>query len=188
MRSDENDAAPLPPQATEALRALRRPVAPPDSLYHSVVAGLRARGALRDPRRRWTRAVGVAAAVGLAFVGGRYSAAPEVAAGPEYAFFLLNTPAARWPAGMTGQQIVEEFEAWASPLARDRRLVLAERLSRDRLLVDSAGIRVGDDAQGLNGLFVVRAAGLESATALARTLPHVRRGGVVAVQPLRGSR
>lgn len=200
--SRDDEMTPLDAAEREALAGLRRPAAPSPALYARTVAALHARGALRAPprqppgqvrtrssarasgARRAAAIAGAAAALLLAFVAGRQSTAPAVPAGTPYAFFLLNAPAAQWPIGTTEEQIVEEFREWAVPVARSGRLVLAEEVVAAPLLIDSAGAVSGTRGLDVNGMFVVRVPGADAAAALARTLPHARRGGVVLVQRL----
>ena len=96
----------------------------------------------------------------------------------------FNTPAARWPSGVTNAQIVDEFRVWAAALAREGRLLFAEELDTGRVLVDSSGARLDQAALGSGGLFVVRAPDADSAARAGGDPAHVRQGGVVAVQRL----
>jgi hypothetical protein len=179
----------LTPDESRAMAALRVSVDPSPELYHRVSAGLGRRGAFRRPVRRWLGPLAAAAAVVLAYMAGVRSSAvpaPATVPGPQYAFFLLNTPEARWPEDVSPVQIVEEFRSWAQPLATSGRLALADELAEEHQLVDQMTARIGDPAQGFNGFFVVSAPDDSAAIQLARTLPHVRQGGVVAVQRLMG--
>jgi len=173
------------PDEANALAALRTPADPSPDLYGRVRAAFGRRGAFEKPGRRWLVPLAVAAAIVLAYVAGlRAAADPVSVSGPQYAFFLLNRPEARWPDSVSQAQIVEEFRLWAQPLAVSGRLALGDELAGQRRLVDLTSVRTGDPAEGLSGFFVVTAPDDSAAVELARTLPHVRQGGVVAVQRL----
>lgn len=176
----------LTPDEERALASLRVPVEPSTELYGRVTSGLRASGRMQ-PVRRWTGPLLAAAAIVLAYMAGLRSAGPSTPAaipGPQYAFLLMNEPVVRWPDGMTAAQVVEEFRSWAGPLSASGRLVMADELAEEYRLVDQSTVSAGDPARGINGFFVVSAPDDSAAIALARTLPHVRQGGVVTVQRL----
>jgi hypothetical protein len=97
---------------------------------------------------------------------------------------MLNAPGATYPANLPELEIVEMYRRWAGGLAAGGRLVLREELAPRRFLVDAKGIREAPVADGVDGMFVVRAPSADSAFALAASLPHVRYGGSVAVQPI----
>lgn len=176
----------LMPDEARALAALREPVEPPAGLRDRVEANLRRRGAIRSSARRWVGPLAAAAGIVLAYYAGTRSAAstPPAVSGTQYAFFLMNTPETQWPDSMTESQVVEAFRQWAGPLATAGRLAVADELAPQHYLVDADNVRDGDVATGMNGFFVVTAISDSAAFALARSLPSVRHGGVVAVQRL----
>jgi hypothetical protein len=175
----------LTPDETSALAALRSPSQPSTELYERVRSNLARQGAFQRPVRRWIGPLAAAAGIALAYVAGmRAATPPEPMPGQQYAFFLLNTPEARWPAGVTSAEIVEEFRSWAQPLVAAGRLAAADELAEEYRLVDLDAVRTGDRAEGVNGFFIVTAPDDSAAVMLARTLPHVRQGGVVSVQRL----
>lgn len=175
----------LTPDETSALAALRSPARPSTELYERVHADLARQGVFHRPGRRWVGPLAAAAGIVLAYAAGmRAATPPEPMPGQQYAFFLLNTPEARWPAGVTPAEIVEEFRSWAQPLAAAGRLAAADELAEEYRLVDLNGVRTGDLGDGVNGFFIVTAPDDSAAAELARTLPHVRQGGVVSVQRL----
>jgi hypothetical protein len=175
----------LTPDETSAIAALRSPSQPSTELYERVRSDLVRQGAFKRPVRRWVGPLAAAAGIALAYVAAmRAATPPEPMPGPQYAFLLHNTPEARWPDGTSPTQIVEEFREWARPLASEGRLRLGDELADDHLLVDDERVLPGDRALGMNGMFIVSAPDDSSAIAIARTLPHVRQGGVVSVQRL----
>lgn len=172
------------PDEAAAYRRLRRPVAPTSGHSAKVRDAIRRRGGFASSIRSWWVPLAIAASLLIGFVGGRQSWTdePERPSGQQYAIVLLNSPSPTWPAGTTEEQIVGEYRDWSVRLARLGRLSVAEELDSARILVDGSGARAGDVSSGLAGLFLISAANDSAAAALASTLPHVRQGGVVAVQ------
>lgn len=183
-RPDSSDDD-LSPAEARALAALRTSVEPSADVKRRVLADLRSRRAFRSPYR-WAVRVAAVAGFVLAYYAGARSvgSAPAAAAGPQYAFFLMNTPVTQWPDTLSAPQIVTAFREWAAPLATAARLASADELAPDFYLVNATGARAGDTAAGVNGFFVVTAADDSAAIALARSLPSVQYGGEVSVQRL----
>ena len=200
MRRD--DARPPKVPLADALHALGTPEPPPANLEARVLGALAARGevnaAAADPSAgpapsgarqpaRWLRAVGaVAAGVALFAAGALVSrpAAPAVADGPRYALLLLPGPALADATGTEEEARVERYRAWAGRLARDERLVHAEKLGAAVGLVAADG--VVDDAPApaagaLLGFFIIVADSDAAALDAARASPHAQEGGRVAV-------
>jgi hypothetical protein len=151
-----------------------RDVPPPPGLEERTVSALR-RERLLNPAsegasRRW-QYVAAAAIFAAGLVLGRTSTPPVVMApGVSSSPFLLlleGGPVAATPAEET--RTVEEYRAWAVKLRDEGRDVSGERLNNVR------------------GFFVISAASLEEATALAEASPHARRGGRVIVRPIKPS-
>jgi hypothetical protein len=190
MSADQTPETPLPPELAASLRKLRTPTLPSAELYAHVADGLRERGAFRPWIRNWRSVAGIAAALIVAFVGGRATRAPaaepESVPGTDYVMLLLNTPAPNIPSGQTEMEGVAEYRDWATPFARAGRMTFGDEFAPSRYLVDTAGARAAEVAAGVAGMFDIRAADVDVALEIARTLPHVRQGGVVAVQPLMG--
>jgi hypothetical protein len=86
--------------------------------------------------------------------------------------------------GETEASIVDEYRQWATGLARGGRFITGERLSGDApVVIGDRGMPAADVASAaVSGYFVVSAASLEEARAIARASPHVRRGGVIVVR------
>ena len=151
-----------------------RDVPPPPDLEERTVLALRRTRLLspaaEKPTRLW-HAVAAAAIFAAGLVLGRSSTTPPVFAPgvPSSPFLLLleGGPDAATPAEET--RTVEEYRAWAVKLRDEGRAVSGERLNDVR------------------GFFVISAASLEEATALAQASPHARRGGRVVVRPIKPS-
>jgi hypothetical protein len=160
---------------------------PPAALERRVVAELRRRGLVRaaaPTRRRWA----LAAALALAFAFGLLAGArflPRGAAGadPRAAqsyLLLLYEPR---PLDRAGVDLVAEYSAWAGALAERGQLVVAEKLSaEERRLSDREPTQVSGDRP--TGFFLIRAANLDEALAIARGCPHLAHGGEVALRPI----
>ncbi|HEX6316777.1 MAG TPA: hypothetical protein VFZ73_18025 [Gemmatimonadaceae bacterium] len=180
---DESDDRQERAQA-DALARLRQPVEPSPAAAQALRDALRRGGAFPEPSRSWRMPLAIAASLVIGAIAGRewWPKPVRVAAGDEYVIVLLNDPPPTWPAGTTEQQIVGAYRDWSSRLARAGMLSVAEELDPMRILVDGSGVRARGADGALEGLFLVRAESDSAASALASTLPHVRQGGVVAVQ------
>jgi len=174
------------------LAALTREEAPPPRLQARVLDALRLRGLLQ-PRRRPTWTVAAAAAL-AGIVGGMALGrltVPDRAGRPApsgRSFVLLLYPAAAGEAGAGDERArVEEYRAWARGLAAQGRLVSGEKLEPSvRLLRATPPASAEDvDPNGhLQGFFLLRARSLEEAEGIARTCPHLRHGGTIALREI----
>jgi len=205
-RNDWSDAE------RRAFASLEREAPPPAGAEERVVAELASRGAFagrpgtsrgpnisRSPRARVSAAAATAAAALLVFgagivVGrsagsGRAPAAssagiaPADAASPRFALFLLDEP----PGGAAEEtERVAEYKRWASSLPGGGRVVSGEKLGDEaRLLSPAAPVSTAaDPASALRGYFVIRAPDLARALEVARTCPHLKRGGRILVRPI----
>jgi hypothetical protein len=153
-------------------------VAPPDELEERTVARLRREGLLRA-RRRWplvAAAVVIFAAGVAAGAGWRNPGSPS-ATDPR---FLLLLHGAGTAGGEDERLTVEAYRAWAAKLRHEGRVVTGERLSRNSVAVPSDAV----NAEPLGGFFIVSAASLADAVAVAESAPHVARGGHIVVRPI----
>lgn len=198
----------LTPEEQGWLRTVPERVDPPPELRRRVIERLAAEGQLRtstkpgDERRgrKWALAAALAAmfvaGAGLERAGVLPTSSMPPAAdrattadGARYVL-LLHQGAAYDPGGRTGAELVEEYAAWAGNLAADGRLVLAEKLADDGVVVDGSGTEPrarGPSATGgepgvLTGLFIIRASSYEEAARVARASPHARYGGAVVIR------
>jgi len=157
---------------------------PPAHLRGRVEDTLRARG-LRGPRRpSWYQPAAAAAAAALVlaaalgFLAGRMTPA-GAAEEPRYLLLLVGDAQTDKPEA----ELVAEYTRWADSLRRERRLVLAERLADDQLVLPAGSAGSEADAR-ISGFFLVQAPSLDSARALAEAGPHLRYGGQVVVRPI----
>ena len=172
------------------LGPLRRDQSPPGELKGRVRRSLEARGLLQRPG--WVR-VGWAIAAGIAglslFAGGLTlgrSSSTQVAEGQRYALLLYDP--ASFDRSIPEPTLVAEYREWAVSLGS--RLSMGEKLgTSERILPlvpsgSQASASVAGSAGPLGGLFIVRASSWEEAMAIARSCPHLRHGGVVAVRAI----
>jgi len=175
-------------EAPSPIGALPRELPPPAALEARVVASLAAHGLVRRRRAaRWLAPL-AAALAGLAggwlLRGAERAPVAAPAAGALYLLLIEGEPAAARPP----DELVASYRAWGEGLAARGRLAGAEKLSDE-------GIVLADGAEGparaleigpatLGGYFLVRAASLAEAEAIARSSPHVRWGGRVTVRPV----
>jgi hypothetical protein len=176
----EEDQEPAP------LSYLRQDQAPSPELRGRVVDSLEARGALRRATRaRWGWAIAAGITLFAAGMGlGRWSLtkAPE---SQRYALLLYDP--AGFDRSIPEENLVEEYREWAISLGD--RLSMGEKLSIDeRLLREDDSENRPNSVEGaagpLGGLFIVRAGTWEEAMAIARSCPHLKHGGVVAVREI----
>jgi hypothetical protein len=179
MPPDRSDT-PLP-----EMSRLPRDVAPPPGLEDRVVAAMRQEKLLRPAGRApWLQ---VAAALVFLAIGigiGRWLLPQPVPPTPivqfQPRFMLLLSGAA--PVADDNAR-AREYGAWASAESKKGRYITGERLADEALLIerDRPSSRVPAEVQGF---FVVSAAALEEAAAVARSSPHVRDGGRIVVRPI----
>ena len=180
MNREPDENADLP------LGSLPREIDAPPGLEDRTVRALQGAGLLVSTRRRpiaWQVAAAlVLLASGIAI--GRASATATPASQPDSGqprFVLLLHGG---PVGLSADQeaaVVEEYRNWAVGLRREGRFVTGERLSEAAAVVPPIEL---SDATGVRGYFVISAATLEDAKAVAAACPHARRGGHIVVRPI----
>jgi hypothetical protein len=166
--------------------SLPREVEPPRALERRLVAELGRRGVLRrgaPTRARLAWAAGLLVAFALGWgLGGRSSSgapAPSAAAGGQY-LLLLYEPR---PLDRPGGDLVAEYSSWARGLARDGRLIVAEKLGAGETRLGVAE-PTGSAGSAPTGFFLIRASSLDDALAVARGCPHLVHGGEISVRPV----
>jgi hypothetical protein len=118
-------------------------------------------------------------------------AGAPAATGPLFLLLLYEDAGfQRAPVGLQAQR-AHEYGAWARGLAPTARFVDGEELAEAGRLLEPGGTarpwRSGDalPAPGaVGGYFVVQAADLDAAEALARGCPHLAHGGRIEVRPV----
>ena len=164
---------------------------PPSGLEDRVVESLRARGLLdaqrRGPRRivpaRWAWPAAIAAGL-LLFAGGfTLGRVPVQTAGAgmgRYTLLLYEGPGFN-TAGKPEAELVAEYTAWAGELAGRGSLVAGEKLAAREWILGAGG---SAGQQEPAGFFIIAARTDDEALAIARSCPHLRYGGTVAVRPV----
>lgn len=168
------------------------PHQPPPHLERRITGALTARGLLSS-RFGWMRRFGpiLATAAGLSlFVAGRASvpasSAPVGGVAPAFMLLLLGDSAeqAMNPAG--GDTSIAAHRAWVASLRAGGHTVRGERLAPDATIVGPGAASGRNDARftgaPITGVFVISARDRAEAEAIARTSPHVRRGGRIIVR------
>jgi hypothetical protein len=98
---------------------------------------------------------------------------PAIRTAPHFALLLYDeAPAAG----------VEEMRQWAVALRERGHYVTGEKLAPSGMIVGARETLPA--SHSLTGFFVVSAATVEEAESIARSSPHVRRGGRIVVQPI----
>ena len=180
-------------------------VTPPAGLEGRVLRGLARRGLLkRAPRSPgvpwWTGALAATlAAFALGWVTGHAGArveqrpagvspvgpAPTAATGQQY-LLLLSADAPRAYTTQERWDLYQEYAAWADRLYDAGRLVAAEELAEGGVLLWRDVVKpvvMTESTPG--GFFLVTARDSAEALAIARDSPHWRRGGTIAIRPVR---
>lgn len=174
---------------TPPLGHLRRDECPPGALRDRVRRNLEALRLLQRPR--WVR-VGWAIAAGMAglslfagglALGGRSSI--PVAQGQRYALLLYDP--ASFDRSIPEPTLVAEYREWAVSLGN--RLSMGEKLGTEEQLLRQAHSEkrpalLEGEAGPLGGLFIIRAGNWDEAMAIARSCPHLKHGGVIAVRAI----
>jgi len=186
------------PGKQDPLRAIGRGIDPPDALEGRVRRTLTRRGLLRrSPSPAWGRVAAAAAAIVLFAVG--YATGQIRRDGPaildgvaRYALFLYED--ASFDTSRPPTELVTEYSAWAAGLRERGRLETGEQLAAAEILLEgqAGSIAVGErgpvaEAGALTGLFVIRAASESEALSIARTCPHLKYGGRIAVRAIVGT-
>lgn len=178
MKEREDDAPLL-----AALSALPREEDPPAELEARVLDALRAEGLVRPrgARRVPPAFLALAAALVLFAAGvlaGR-SQRPAPSSPPSRYVLLLYQGGMKPPASAEEEAVfVREYTSWMREQAASGRYVDGEKLGDDHRLV---GVSEGPD---LLGYFIVGAASLDEAEAIARAHPHAKHGGLVVVKEI----
>jgi hypothetical protein len=162
-----------------SIESLPGDVPPPPGLEDRTAARLRSEGWLSGSSRHRWRWLNVAAGLVL-FVAGAASGAmfasePEIA--PGQARYLLMLHGAPTASADDEQRAVAAYRAWAMRLRDEGRFVNGARLGTNGVVLP-----YGQEDDPVQGYFVVSAASFEEAVAIARTAPHLARGGRVVVR------
>jgi hypothetical protein len=192
MTRDTDDQ--LNPEGHKKLRGLSRGPEPPAGLEQRVVDSLRSRGLLASRARRhfrWTWAVASVTAgvfcfgAGVLF-GSRGVATPSKPAGNQYVLLLTNSSSVATSGAPQEIALVQEYSAWAQRQRLAGRLIAGEKLNDASLeLSGSQGPqKVHTQDTSLGGYFVIAAPSLDAAIAIARTCPHLKRGGTIVIRPI----
>ncbi len=183
----------------DPLHVLEREAVPPADLKGRITQSLRDRGLLRSTRPVWRgRTFGAMAAAILLFatgVGiGRRSVTPARDTRPSYMLLLYEGRDFQLDRSRPGAIATyeTEYDAWAAGLhargvgVQGRALALTAHVLHDT----PQGVQVesGDavSAQGvIDGFFIIRVTDEAEAVAIARTHPHLRHGGWIALRPIK---
>ena len=169
------------------LDAFARNATPSPALQRRVEDTLRQRGHLSGARSSW-RGIGLAASVlvaaGLGFGAGRLTPSEPSHDGRQYLLLLREDSTYRDDRPIA--EIVREYGRWADSLRRQDLLIAAEKLGDEAVSVVSSSTSIGSETREspTTGFFLVRAANLEAARAIASASPHVKYGGRIVVRSI----
>lgn len=181
----------MTPDTNHPLRTLDREAAPPPGLKARVISSLYARGLLRHPgRRAWPIPMSIAAALALFALGWALGRRPA-AADRRPAFALLLYEGSDFRRDQSEAESIAEYGAWAAALRSRGTPVSGEALDRAAgfLRSTSTGVVIdprdaSSDEGVMAGFFIIHAADADEALAIARTCPHLRHGGRIALRPV----
>ena len=183
----------------DPLHVLEREAVPPARLKGRIIRSLRDRGLLRRTTLVWRtpgRALGaIAAAILLLVTGvgiGRRSAMPARDTRPSYILLLYEGRDFDLDRSRPGDLAAHEaeYDAWARGLkargvgVQGRALALTAHVLHDT----PQGVQVESGAVGrddIDGFFIIRVSDEAEAVAIARTHPHLRHGGWIALRPIK---
>ena len=176
-------------------RALDREASPPPGLKGRIAHSLKERGLLREKQwpvsRRLGQAIGgVAVALMLFIAGVAIGRHPRALATDTRASFLLMLYEGEdFRRDRPEVEMIAEYSAWAASLRARGIFERGEALDTGTRLLGNTphGVQVqsGEVVSSLGllaGFFIIRAADEAEATAVARTCPHLRHGGRIAVR------
>lgn len=177
----------------DPLRGLEREAAPPPHLKRRIAKSLRDAGLLRASTwPTWRPIVQATAAVLLlatGFATGRHSVTSPADTRPSYMLLLYEGPDFR--RDRPEAAAIAEYDAWAAGLRARGVVVHGEALANTAHLLreTTQGVRVDPEdaasAQGvIAGFFIIRVSDEAEAVAIARTCPHLRHGGQIALRPV----
>ena len=185
-------------EANDPLRTLERAATPPPHLKGRVLRSLEQRGLLQvttwSVARRSGRPIGAVAAGVLLFAAGvafgRRSMVSAADTRPSFALLLYE--GADFHGDRPESALIVEYRAWAESLRARGVLVRGEALDTATQLMRQTpqGVQVQSDGGGrgvsdqgvLTGFFIIHAADEAEAVAVARTCPHLRHGGRIALR------
>jgi len=216
--SDDRDKNPEEVEAT-VLRSLADAPVPSAELEERIVRALEKRGVIHSTRRRAimaiSKTVGIAAALGVVFLGGftvgvrkvsgsnrqpaQVATAPATSNANQYMLLMFMRGRQDAPAPATDgareayKAIISEYRDWANARASEGRLLSAEKLADDTRVMAGRGeaLTIAESASTdrvLGGYFLITAPSLDDAIALAKTHPHLKYGGEVEVRPIENTR
>jgi hypothetical protein len=183
----------------DPLHVLEREAVPPRGLKGRITQSLRDRGLLRSTRPMWRqmgRTVGAMAAAILLFatgVGiGRRSVMPAADSRPSYILLLYEGRDFDLDRSRPGDLAAHEaeYDAWARGLkargvgVQGRALALTAHVLHNT----PQGVQVESGDAGrdaIDGFFIIRVSDEAEAVAIARTHPHLRHGGWIALRPIK---
>ena len=170
-----------------------REALPPADLKDRVIATLSERGLLRrtSGARRW---IGLIAAAIVLFAAGLLAGHRSPTAGPvdtEPRFVLLLYEDSAYHRDMSQQAAMAEYAAWARSVRGNGQVIAGTPLDPRSWVLHPSGQDVDVQPRGVNaeagtmsGFFIIEASSETEALAIARTCPHLRHGGRIAVRPV----
>ena len=184
----------LNPEWREELRAMKQSPEPPPWLENRVAHAMRSSGLLASrtqKRARWIWPLASAAACALCFAAGIWYATPRIAPQPaiaanRYVLLLTHSEIVAPPGSREEDVLVREYSSWAQQQRRAGNSVGGEKLSDASVELSGVGrsVEIRSTDTNLGGYFLISAANLDAAIAIARTCPHLQHGGTVVIRPI----
>lgn len=141
---------------------------------------------MRKPRLPLVALLSLVALAFTALTGLAFASAADPAT--EEPRFLLLVHGGDEPAATERAAVVDEYRQWARRLAAEGHLLEADELASEAVLLragEGGETRRSTREPSAGGYFLIAAADLEAALAVARDCPALRRGGAVEVVPIR---
>lgn len=179
QRSVEPPEPPVP-----ELQSLARELPPPPDLESRIVGSMRAQRLLHESGRSpWLQAAAAVLLVAGGIAIGWMSAIrpvdpPRTVQATRFLFMLTNAEPVADDAARA-----ELYRQWAADVQAEGRQISGDRLANRGIAVTRDGSSPVASPE-VQGFFIVSAASLEEAAAVARSSPHVRSGGLIIVRPI----
>jgi hypothetical protein len=184
----DGDEGPLP-----EVQGLVREISPPPDLENRIVGELNRRGYLKRKRTNMMTLFAVAASMATFAVGYTLGSRNEAVMDStrEYALLLYAGPDFVQAPADDPDRHVRTYSAWGTDLARRGLLTDAGELGADSWLLredgsttDFSSARGAQPEGELTGFFLVRSRDATQALEIARTHPHLRNRGTIALREI----
>ncbi len=185
----ERNEEELTPQEKALFEGLSRAQDPPARIEEEIIRQLKNEGLMTTTRTMkrpayWLAAASIAV---VAFFSGLFygqSQAPQALIDPQQGYMLLLHEPSTFQPG-DPMEMFQEYGAWMQSTEEQGVTITGQELALTTQYVSLAGISGDSDGKVFptTGYFIVEAASMQEAVAIAQKNPHVKYGGEIEVKP-----